>query len=522
MTSPIKTRNGHEPSCKKKIIKQIGYKPIPTNGERMHNWLWNIENEEFLQKTIQRCREQKILLPKFSELKNPCTISQKIQNELQKIGMQDINPLNLFRINWRNDIKTGKIGGINFLEIPKEITGVKARIVGLVGKFFPTGAHKVGATYGCLAPYMVTGRFNPEYHKAVWPSTGNYCRGGIFNSRLLSVHGVAILPEEMSKERFDWLKKMGAEIYATAGCESNVKEIYDKCHELVKQSDEYLIFNQFEQFGNPIWHYEITGSTIEELFNQIKKENQKLSGYVSATGSAGTIGAGDYLRVKFPHVKVVASEALQCPTLLMNGYGAHRIEGIGDKHIPWIHNVKNTDDVAAIDDEDPLRILRLFNEPEGKEWLMKNGVTDDVVEKLSWLGISGISNTLSAIKLAKYYEMNDEDIIFTIFTDSVELYGSRLDEMNKTRGNYSLHQAEMDWYSCFKRQSVDYFAELSYMDKKRIHNLKYFTWVEQQGKTVEELNAQWYDENYWKEKFAVAPLWDKLIENFNKQVGIEY
>ncbi|MHB9041192.1 MAG: pyridoxal-phosphate dependent enzyme, partial [Melioribacteraceae bacterium] len=389
------------------------------------------------------------------------------------------------------------------------------------GKFFPTGAHKVGATYGCLAPYLVTGRFNPEYHKAVWPSTGNFCRGGAFNSALLSVHAVAILPEEMSKERFDWLKEIGSEIFATYGCESNVKEIYDKCHELVAKSDEYLIFNQFDQFGNSVWHYEITGGTLEKLFDQIKDSNSRLSGYVSATGSGGTIGAGDYLREKFPHIKITASEALQCPTLLMNGYGAHRIEGIGDKHIPWIHNVKNTDAVCAIDDEDPLRILRLFNEPAGQEWMRKNGISEEVISKLPWLGISSISNMLSSIKLAKYYEMNEDDIIFTIFTDSKEMYNSRLDEMNQDWGKYSEHQSEVDWTAVVKKQTTDYFQELSYYDKKRIHNLKYFTWVEQQGKSVEELNSQWYDESYWAERFSIAPKWDELIDNFNKQVGLK-
>lgn len=486
----------------------------------MERWSWNIENDEHLKKAIKRCKEQHILLPTFDQLKHPDTIPDKINNDLAKVGLEEINPLNLFRINWRNDHKTGKIGGINFVEIPREITGIKARVIGLVGKFFPTGAHKVGATYGCLAPFLVTGRFNPEYHKAVWPSTGNFCRGGIFNSRLLSVHGVAILPEEMSRERFDWLKNMGAEIYATYGCESNVKEIYDKCHELVNTSDEYLIFNQFEQFGNPVWHYEVTGYTLESLFNQVKDPNSRFSGYVSATGSAGTIGAGDYLRTKYPHVKVLATEALQCPTLLMNGYGAHRIEGIGDKHIPWIHNVKNTDAVCAIDDEDPLRILRLFNDIAGQKWLKENGVNDDTIAKLPWLGISSISNMLSSIKMAKYYEMNENDIVFTIFTDSREMYNSRLDEMNESMGKYSAKNAEVDWTSVIKKQSIDYFKELTHYDKKQIHNLKYFTWVEQQGKSVEELNAQWYDENYWNERFSIAPTWDKLIQEFNSKVGL--
>lgn len=486
----------------------------------MKVWKWEVENRDYLQKAINRCREKKIILPTFEQLKKPEIIPGKIKNELKKIGLQETNPLNLFRINWCNQPDSGEFGGINYLEIPPEISGVKARIVGLVGRYFPTGAHKVGATYGCLAPYLVTGRFNPEYHKAVWPSTGNYCRGGAFNSVLLAVHAVAILPEEMSRERFVWLKEMGAEIYATHGCESNVKEIYDKCHELEAQSDEYLIFNQFDQFGNSIWHYEITGYTIEKLFDQLRNEKSRLSGYVSATGSAGTIGAGDYLRTKFPHIKIVASEALQCPTLLCNGFGGHRIEGIGDKHIPWIHNVKNTDCVAAIDDEQTLKILRLFNEPAGKDWLKKQGIDEQCIGKLNELGISSICNLLSAIKLAKFYEMNENDVVFTIFTDSVDLYNSRLKEMNDAWGEYSELNAEIDWSSIIRYQSIDYFKELGYNDKKAIHNLKYFTWVEQQGKDVEELNAQWYNENYWQERFSVVPLWNKLIEEFNQQVGL--
>ena len=487
----------------------------------MSSWNWEIENKDYLDKTITRCKRQKIILPTFNQLKNPETIPDQIKSRLKNIDMQELHPLNLFRINWKNDAATGEIGDINYLEIPKEITGVKARIIGLVGKFFPTGAHKVGATYGCLVPYLVTGRFNPEYHKAVWPSTGNYCRGGTFNSALLGVHPVAILPEEMSKERFEWLKKLGAEIYATPGCESNVKEIYDKCHELEAEGDEYLIFNQFDQFGNSVWHYEITGSTIETLFNDIKSGKQRLSAYVSATGSAGTIAAGDYLRNVNPSIKILATEALQCPTLLMNGYGGHRIEGIGDKHIPWIHNVKNTDTVAAIDDEDTLRILRLFNEDAGKEVLIENGLNEEIIEKLSYLGISSACNLLASIKLAKYYELNENDVIFTIFTDSVEMYYSRLEEMNDSWGIYNKTQALIDWNGVIKKQGIDYLKELSYYDKKRIHNLKYFTWVEQQGKDVAELDAQWYDENYWNERFSIAPFWDELITEFNKKVGIE-
>ncbi len=486
----------------------------------MENWQWNIFSEKYLENTISRCREKNIILPKFSELKNPETIDENIVRRLSEIDREEIHPLNLFRINWKNEVNGSGFDQINFLEIPKAITNVNARIIGLVGKHFPTGAHKVGATYGCLTPYLITGRFNPDYHKAVWPSTGNYCRGGVFNSNLLGVKSVAILPEEMSRERFEWLKSLGAEIYATPGCESNVKEIYDKCHDLEAQSDEYMIFNQFDQFGNSIWHYEVTGSAFEELFDNIKKGDQRFSAYISATGSAGTLGAGDYLKQIYPHCKLVAVEALQCPTLLMNGFGGHRIEGIGDKHVPWIHNVKNTDAVSAIDDEDTIRLMRLFNEETGHETLEELGVDELFIKHAGDLGISSICNLLAAIKTAKYYEFNSNDIIFTVFTDSMGLYQSRMQEMNENHGSYTKKQAYADWQSLLVKQGIDYFSELSYYQKKAIHNLKYFTWVEQQGKTAEELNAQWYDEHYWQSKFNIVPQWDKLIDEFNKEVGL--
>ena len=487
----------------------------------MFDWNWDIKNEDFLRKTTERCKKQNILLPTFEQLKKPQALPEKLIESLKKIDPQETHPLNLFRINWCNDPLSGGIDGINYLEIPPQISGVKARIIGLVGKFFPTGAHKVGATYGCLAPVLVTGRFNPEYHKAVWPSTGNYCRGGVFNSNLLDVHSVAILPEEMSQERFDWLRERADEVFATPGCESNVKEIYDKCHELEDQSDSYMIFNQFSEFGNAVWHYEITGYTIEKLFEELGESSDRLSAFVSATGSAGTIAAGDYLRTKFPRLKVTASEALQCPTLLQNGFGGHRIEGIGDKHVPWIHNVRNTDVVCAIDDEDTLRLLRLFNEESGHALLRKKGVAADIVERLPWLGISSIANLLSAVKLAKYFELNEKDVIFTVFTDSAEMYLSRLDEMNQQYGAYSEEQARLDWTVSLLKQKTDYLLELRHNDRKRIHNLKYFTWIEQQGMRVEELNAQWYEEQYWQERFTVAPRWDKAIKDFNARTGLD-
>ncbi|HOW89827.1 MAG TPA: pyridoxal-phosphate dependent enzyme, partial [Elusimicrobiales bacterium] len=318
-------------------------------------------NPAVAKKTAQLCRKRGIVIPTFAQMKDPSLVPAGIRKKLKKTGLWDVDPLNLFRINWHNDFDTGLFGGVNFLELPGELTGVRARIVGLVGKYFPTGAHKVGAAFGCLAPRLVTGEFDPEKQKAVWPSTGNYCRGGAFDSALLGATAVAILPEGMSRERFEWLRSIGAEVIATPGTESNVKEIYDKCWEIKKTRKDCVIFNQFEEFGNPVWHYHVTGSAIEEAFNSVRKPGSRLSAFVSATGSAGTIAAGDYLKKKFPGLKITASEALQCPTILMNGFGEHRIEGIGDKHIPWVHNVRNTDVVTAIDDEACMRLVRLFN-----------------------------------------------------------------------------------------------------------------------------------------------------------------
>lgn len=471
---------------------------------------------EVIKRTAKRCRERGIMLPTFAQMRDPSLIPPTIKRKLKGVGLWDVNPVNLFRITWKNDVKTGLYGGVNYVEIPPAITGVKARVIGLVGKYFPTGAHKVGAAFGCLVPRLVSGEFDPEKHKAAWPSTGNYCRGGAFDCAVLGCTSIAILPAGMSRERFTWLKKIGAEIIATPGCESNVKEIYDKCWEL-KRDPTNVIFNQFEEFGNPIFHYNVTGPAIEEVFPLLGKD-LRAAAFISATGSAGTIAAGDYLKKQHPALKIVATEALQCPTLLMNGFGDHRIEGIGDKHIPWVHNVRNTDCVAAIDDEDCMRILRLFNEPAGRKHLAKLGVKAKELESLSLVGISGICNLLAAIKAAKHFELTERDVIFTVFTDSTELYGSRVEELKKEHGAYRAQDAVADFAGPLAHQSVDYFKELTFPERKALHNLKYYTWVEQQGKACEELNAQW-SPDYWRELFEdEVAYFDKLIEEFNKQV----
>lgn len=472
---------------------------------------------------IKRCREKNIIYPTFEQMKNPDKIPDSIKHQLKNVGLWDVNPLNLFRITWKNEPKEsgGEYSGVNYIEFPPEMTGVKAKIIGLVGKWFPTGAHKVGATYGCLAPALVTGNFDSTRQKAVWPSTGNYCRGGAFNSALLGCESIAILPEEMSSERFEWLRTLAGEIIATPGCESNVKEIFDKCIELKATRNDIKIFNQFEEFGNYLWHYEVTGNAIDEVYMKIKNDDNNLAGFLSATGSGGTIAAGDFLKEKYPGMKIAASEALQCPTLLYNGYGGHRIEGIGDKHVPWIHNIRNTDIFIAVDDEDPVQLIRLFNEEKGKDYLIKQGMNKDIVENLDYLGISGVANLLSAIKFSKYYELNEHDVVFTVLTDSMELYKSRLKELNEKYGGFSHDDAVRVFHKNLMGTDISSMLEPGYYDKKRIHNLKYFTWIEQQDKELKILNEQWYDyPGYWVKIRNTVTKIDQLINEFNEEAGV--
>jgi cysteine synthase len=479
-------------------------------------------HEDRLQRAVQRARERRIVIPTIKQQKDPGLIPASIRGRLKEAGLWDVNPLNLFRITWKNEpvASGGGFDGVNTLEFPTSLTGVPARIIALVGKWFPTGAHKVGAAFGCLVPRLVTGQFDPTAQKAVWPSTGNYCRGGAYDSALLACQSIAILPEGMSQERFAWLASVAGEVIKTPGSESNVKEIFDKCWELRRSGQDLVIFNQFDELGNYLWHYEVTGHAMEEVLQREMRPGDTYRGVALTTGSAGTIGCGDYMKQLFPASTIAASEALQCPTLLLNGFGAHEIQGIGDKHVPWIHNVKNTDMVIAIDDEATLSLIRLFNEPAGQAYLAGQGVPQDTIARLPLLGISGVANLLSAIKLARYYELDDTDVVLTVLTDSMEMYQSSLRQLAAQRGEFGERDAVAANHRYLLGQSIDYVQEMTYYDRKRVHNLKYYTWVEQQGKTYEEIQAQWYQPDYWTGVQAQMDEIDGLIEAFNERVGL--
>jgi cysteine synthase len=478
-------------------------------------------HETTLDSAARRAKERNIRIPTFKQMRDPSIIPDSIKQELGSVGLWDLDPLNLYRITWHNEPvpSGGGYGPVNYLELPSELTGIDAKIVMLVGKWFPTGAHKVGATFGCLVPRLVTGQFDPVTQKAVWPSTGNYCRGGAYDANLLACESIAILPEGMSRERFDWLKTVAGEIIATPGTESNVKEIFDKCHELRATRDDIVIFNQFDEFGNYLWHYTVTGPAMVEALEAAMEPGDTFRGVALATGSAGTIASGDYLKQQYRDVVIGAAEAVQCPTILYNGFGEHRIEGIGDKHIPWIHNVRNTDMAIGVDDEATISLTRLFNEPAGKSYLIDQGVDPELVEQLSLFGISCIGNMVATIKMAKHYEMGSGDVLVTVGTDSMEMYESRLVELREERGEFTDLEAAASYHRYLMGAGLDHVQELGYYDRKRIHNLKYYTWVEQQGKTFEEIQAQWYDPDYWTSIQAMVDPIDELIEAFNERVG---
>jgi cysteine synthase len=475
---------------------------------------------------VARFRDAAIVMPTFAELADPARIPAPAKAALAGVDPDAPDPRNLFRVHWHNGVdRRGEVAVPEHVVLPKALTGVDARIVVALGDRFPMiRAHKVLAAYGCLAPRIITGQFDPTVHRAVWPSTGNYARGGVAISRIMGCRGIAVLPEGMSRERFAWLDRWvadPADIIRTPGTESNVKEIYDKCAEL-ERDPQAVIFNQFCEFGNHLVHYACTGRSLAQVFEALRADapDLRLRAFVSASGSAGTLGAGDYLKGQFGSL-IVAVEALECPTLLYNGFGEHNIQGIGDKHVPLIHNVMNTDVVAAISDQSTDRLDVLFNTPSGRDYLLRRRrVPAAVVEALPALGVSSICNVLAAIKTAKHYRMGPEDVIVTVATDGAAMYGT---EREKTLRRYEpTGFTEVAAGETFAQHllgvATDHLLETSWVDRNRIFNLGYFTWVEQQGVSIDEFVTR-RDQGFWRGLRELVPIWDEMIVEFNARTG---
>jgi len=486
-----------------------------------------IVDQAVFDSAARHLRENGVVLPKFSELADPSTLPGDLAAMADGVDPDEARAANLLRVHWFNDrARRGRVEVPVYIELPKELTGTDATIVAVLGKLFPMiGAHKVLAAYACLIPRLVSGQFEPSSHRAVWPSTGNYCRGGIAISRILGCHGVAVLPEGMSAERFNWLGEWVTapeDIVRTPGSESNVKEIYDKCAELDRDPKNAII-NQFSEFGNYLGHYVCTGRALDFVFEDIRQRRPeaRLAAFTAGTGSAGTLAAGDYLKEKHG-TRIVAVEPIECPTLLYNGYGEHNIQGIGDKHVPLIHNVMNTDMVVGVSDEASDDLDLVFNSEAGRSYLKsRRGIDPAIVDDLDSFGFSGTANVLAAIKVAKRLDLGADDVVITVATDSAALYpserakrldqhfGGRFDEVSAGEA-FGRHVLGLD---------TDHVMELGHRDRLRIFNLGYYTWVEQQGIELADFDRR-KDQAFWRGLTDLVPVWDRMIEDMNNAIGV--
>ncbi len=478
-------------------------------------------------RTVDRFRAAGICLPTFAQLTTPGSVPARTLAALGEVPADAADPRNLFRVHWYNDRgRTGQVRVPVHVVLPGELTGVDARIVVAVGDLFPMiRAHKVLSAYGCLAPRIITGAFDPTRDRAVWPSTGNYCRGGVAISRLMGCRGVAVLPEGMSRERFAWLEGWvsdPSDIVRTPGTESNVKEIYDKCAEL-SADPGHVIFNQFAEFGNHLAGYQCTGRAMGAVFDSMTESEPglRLRAFASASGSAGTLSAGDYLKERYG-AKIVAAEALECPTMLANGFGAHNIQGIGDKHIPLIHNVMNTDLVAGISDRATDQLSVLFAAEEGLEYLrVRRRVPESVLAWLPSFGLSSVCNILAGVKVAKYLRLGPDDVVMTVATDGAAMYASERERI--TARDFPAGFGALDAAEVFGRWMLglgpDDLLETTLADRTRIFNLGYYTWVEQQGVSLPDFEAR-RDQRFWVGLRDLLPAWDAMIEEFNERTGL--
>jgi cysteine synthase len=476
---------------------------------------------------VTRFREKNIVLPQFKELRDPSAFAPDLIEALDRVAADDPDPVNLFRVHWFNTPGQSLPTSVpDHIELPSELTGTDARIVVALGNRFPMiGAHKVLAAYACLVARLVTGRFDPTINRPVWPSTGNYARGGVAISKIMGCRGVAVLPEGMSRERFEWLDRWVEhpdDIICTPGTEANVKEIYRECNRL-EADESNVILNQFSEFSNHLAHYAVTGPALESVFLHATSSHQaRLAAFVSASGSAGTLGAGDYLKDTFG-TRIVAVEALEVPTMLYNGFGDHKIQGIGDKHVPLIHNVTNTDLIVGISDKATDQLDVTFNTPAGLRALDRHGVNPELAASFTNLGYSSICNILAAIKAAKHWKLDNNDMIITVATDGSELYNSEREKVLRRDfpGGFDDSEAEHAFTTHIADVTTEHVLDMDETNRNRIFNLGYFTWVEQQGIAIEDFERR-RDQSWWDGLRPLIDNWDTRIAEFNEATGAKH
>ena len=441
--------------------------------------------------------------PTYDEMLNPSHQDPKVRAQALKAKKEnELDPINLFNITWKNEKDE-----VNKIVLPKELTGVDANIVVLLGKYFPSGSHKVGPAYSTLMEGCVDNDIIPGKHTILGPSTGNFGIGVAYITNVMGYKGIVIMPDNMSKERYERIRKYGAELDLTPGSESDVILTLERTYELKKNPNNRTLA-QFELLPNYRFHRHVTGNSCIDAVKGIG--NGRVACFCFAPGSAGTLAAGDQIKAVFPECKIVALEPHECSTLTNRGLGQHRIEGLGDKMITLIHNALTTDFITQIVDEDCVRGLAVVH--EGAEILKKHGVPAKVADSMVDLfGVSGICNILGAIKMAKYLKLGPDDNVVTIATDSFDRYPSVMENLHERELEVTDHVLDRWFNDVFMEADTRYILDTRGKEaKEMLFKEKEDDWLKF-GYKQEYLDAMRKPE-FWENEYNKVFEYDKKIK----------
>jgi cysteine synthase len=466
--------------------------------------------------------------PTYEEMADPTKLPPAVRAAALRARANELDPLNLFNITWLNEHNRPR-----YVVLPRELTGTKANIIVLTACSFPSGSHKVGPAYATMAEAEALGKVTHDM-TIIGPSTGNFGIGTAYIARLKGFKSIVVMPEGMSAERYDRIRKYGGELILTPGSESDVILVLERVVEF-KHDPTKLVLGQFELLPNYRFHRHTTGQAALRAAAEVG--NGKVAAFVSAPGSAGTIAAADAVKEKFADAAVVAVEPKECATLTNGGRGTHRIEGIGDKMVTLIHNVLNTDYVLTVHDDDTVKGLYVFHElgAEGLSELVGARVDGKrAVEDLcaacqcsteafdyycKCFGISSICNIMGAIRTAHYLGLGEGDNVVTIATDGFDRYPSVMRDLEQRVGRPIDRPVMTQWFEQIFRQwsPADFLDVRSREQKERLFRMKEETWLhfEYSKEYLDRMKSQ----TFWDEEYALIPKMDEAIAALRERSG---
>lgn len=452
--------------------------------------------------------------PTYAEMRNPLLLAPELRDAAKEaLNTDELNSVNLYNINWKN---TGD--QVEALVLPKELTGVQANIIVLSGRNFPSGSMKVGPAYATLAENEALNHLRPGDKAVIGPSTGNFGIGTAYVSRLKGYKAIVVMPDNMSRERYERIRKYGGDLDLTPGTESDVILTLERTHgEYVSKPDEYVVLAQFELLPNYRFHRHVTGDAVVQAARNVG--NGRVAAFVSAPGSAGTLAAGDYVKSLWHDAVTVCLEPRECSTLYDGGQGQHRIEGIGDKMVTLIHNVFNTDLLMLIHDEDTVRGMEVMQSATAV-LVDRLGVPDDVACHLfGKFGPSCICNIIGAIKTAKHLGLGPDDNVVTIATDSYDRYPSVSEALYaRNGGKPDDDQLEMWAKSVFLGASVGEIIDLNAPGQHvRLQQMKEDLWTRfgYDAAYIRRMSGQ----DFWDGEYAKIAEIDPLIAQVRSSAG---